>query len=161
MKDAATQQRGTVVIRAMVVLLACSVLLGGCGGPEPGPETQLRQWVELGTQAAEAKQRSKLADMISAAYADARGNDRSDIEVLLRIYFLRQHSIKLLTSIDEVRLYGDSAAEIDLTIGMAGTNDGVFGFSADAYRFVLELERNGDEWQLIAARWGELGEQLH
>jgi len=57
-------------------------------------------------------------------------------------------------------LYGDSAAEIDLTVGMAGTNEGVFGFTADAYRFRLELENKDDEWQLISARWGELGEDL-
>ena len=44
---------------------------------------------------------------------------------------------------------------------LAGTNDGVFGFSADAFRFQLELERDGDDWLLISARWGELGEELH
>lgn len=161
MKGAVTQQHGTVVIRAMVILLACAVLPGGCGGPEPGPEEQLRLWVKLGTQAVEARERHELAGMISEAYADARGNSRDDIEILLRAYFFRQHSIKLLTSIDEVRLYGDSAAEIDLTVGMAGSNDGIFGFSADAYRFALELERNGGEWQLIAARWSELGDEPH
>lgn len=161
MKDAATQQCATVGIQVMVILAVCLALLGGCRGPEPGSEEQLRLWVKQGTQAVEARDRHELAGMISEAYADARGNGRDDIEILLRAYFFRQHSIKLLTSIDEVRLYGDSAAEIDLTVGMAGTNDGIFGFSADAYRFALELERNGGEWQLIAARWGELGDEPH
>ena len=161
MKDATTQQRSPVVIHATVTMLACSVLLGACGGAETGPEEQLRQWVTIANQAAEAKERRKLVGMISPAYADPRGNDRDDIEVLLRFYFLRQHRIKLLTSIDDVRLYGDSAAEIDLTVGMAGTKDGDFGFSADAYRFALELELDGDEGQLIGARWGKLGSELH
>jgi len=67
----------------------------------------------------------------------------------------------LLTKIEEIRLYGDSAAEIELTVGMAGQNDSVLGFSADAYRFELELEREGGDWLLISARWGELGEELH
>jgi hypothetical protein len=44
---------------------------------------------------------------------------------------------------------------------MAGRNDGVLGFSADAYKFELELERDGNEWQLISARWGELGKEMH
>jgi hypothetical protein len=79
---------------------------------------------------------------------------------MLRVYFLRQNNITLLTSIDEIRLYGDSAAEIDMTVGMAGTNDSVFGFSADAYSFQLELENDGDDWLLIAARWGEVGQEL-
>jgi len=143
------------------VSLMCLVLLSGCGGPEAGPEEQLRQWVSAGRQAAETKERRDLLDLISPAYVDTRGLDRDDIGDRLRVYFLRQQSIKLLTSIEEIRLYGDSAAEIDLTVGMAGINDSVFGFSADAYRFQLELERDGEDWLLISARWGELGEELH
>jgi hypothetical protein len=80
---------------------------------------------------------------------------------MLRAYFFRQHSIGLLTNIEEIRVYGDSAAEIDLTVGMAGSNDGVFGFSADAYRFQLELARDDDDWLLISARWAQLGDELH
>ena len=135
--------------------------LSACGGPELGPEEQLRAWVSRGEEAAETKQRSELIDMISPAYADTRGSDRGDIENILRAYFFRQNSISLLTKIEEIRVYGDSAAEIELTVGMAGQNDSVLGFSADAYRFQLELERSGDDWLLISARWGELGEELH
>lgn len=137
-----------------------SLLLGACGGPELGPEEQLRQWVSTAQTAAEAKERRAMMDLISPAYADGRDNDRDDVGNMLRVYFLRQHSIKLLLSIEEIRMFGDSAAEIDMAVGMAGTNDGTFGFSADAYNFQLELELDGDDWQLISARWGELGEEL-
>ena len=141
--------------------LVCLALLSGCGGPQAGPEEQLRQWVNAGQEAAESRERRDLLDLISPAYVDARGLDRDDVGDRLRVYFLRQHSIKLLTSIEEIRIFGDSAAEIELTVAMAGKNDSVFGFSADAYRFQLELERDGDDWLLISARWGELGEDLH
>lgn len=141
--------------------LVCLALLSGCGGPQAGPEEQLRQWVNAGQEAAESRERRDLLDLISPAYVDARGLDRDDVGDRLRVYFLRQHSIKLLTSIEEIRIFGDSAAEIELTVAMAGKNDSVFGFSADAYRFQLELERDGDDWLLISARWGELGEELH
>ena len=96
----------------------------------------------------------------SESYADARGNERSDIENLLRIYFLRQQKIALLTSIEQITVYADTAAKIELTVGMAGINDSVLGLSADAYRFELELEKDADEWLLISARWGELGEEM-
>jgi hypothetical protein len=135
--------------------------LSACGGPELGPEEQLRAWVSRGEEAAETKQRRELIDMISPAYADTRGSDRGDIENILRAYFFRQNSISLLIKIEEIRVYGESAAEIELTVGMAGQNDSVLGFSADAYRFQLELEQDGDDWLLISARWGELGEELH
>lgn len=137
------------------------LLLGACGGPETAPEEELRAWVAEGIEAAGNKERRRLVDMISSAYADARGNERSDIENLLRVYFLRQNRIALLSNIEEITVYDDTAAKIVLTVGMAGTNDGVFGFSADAYRFALELEKDADDWLLISARWGELGDELH
>jgi hypothetical protein len=141
--------------------LACMLGLSACGGPEAGPEEQLRQWVSLAVEAAQTKSRRELIDMISPAYSDSRGSERDDIENMLRAYFFRQNSITLLANIDEIRVYGESAAEIELTVGMAGKNDGVFGFSADAYRFELELESDDGDWQLISARWGELGEEVH
>ncbi len=137
------------------------LMLGACGGPETSSEEQLREWVEAGQAAAEAKQRRKLMSMISPAYSDNRGLDRDDVENRFRLYFLRQHTINLLVSIDEIRVFGDTAAEIDLTAGLAGTNDGVLGISASAYRFELELERDDDDWQLISARWGRLGDDLN
>ena len=106
------------------------------------------------------KERRRLVGMISAAYADARGNERGDIENMLRVYFMRQHRIALLSNIEEITVYDDTAARIVLTVGMAGTNDGVLGFSADAYRFALELEKDADEWLLLSARWGELGDEI-
>lgn len=136
-------------------------MLVACGESPSEPEEELRAWVAAGVTAAENKERRGLVGMISAAYVDARGNDRADIENMLRVYFLRQHKIGLLTKIEDITVYGDTAAKLDMTVGMAGTNDGVLGFSADAYRFELELEKDGNDWQLIAARWGELGDELH
>jgi hypothetical protein len=161
MKRAVTQYCGRVHVRFFVVTLAYLALLGGCGSPETAPQEQLRQWVKAGQAAAENKERRDLLGLISPAYADSRGHERDDIGDILRVYFFRQHSISLLTKIEEIRVYGDSAAEIELTVAMAGQNDSVLGFSADAYRFQLELERDGEEWFLISARWGELGKELH
>lgn len=160
MKRSITQDHDRIRRMAIAVMALLSLALGACGGPEPGPEEQLRQWVSTAQTAAEAKERRAMMDLISPAYADGRDNDRDDVGNMLRVYFLRQHSIKLLLSIEDIRMFGDSAAEIDMTVGMAGTNDGAFGFSADAYNFQLELELDGDDWQLISARWGELGEEL-
>ena len=135
--------------------------LASCGNPPTPPEEAVRAWVAHGQQAAEEKDRRALVKMISPAYADARGNSRDEIENLFRLYFLRQHSIALLTRIESVRMIGDSAAEIGLSVGIAGTNDGVLGFSADAYRFEMELARDGDDWLLISGRWGEVGGNIH
>lgn len=143
--------------RALVFAL---LLIAACGGPESAPEEEIRAWLATAQERAEAKERRALIDMIAPGYADARGHKRDDIDTKLRVYFLRQSNIELVTKIDEIRVFGDSAAEVDMTVGMAGTNDGVLGFSADAYNFKMELERDGDEWLLISARWGELGQEL-
>lgn len=144
----------------LCTVAAALTVLVACGEPASEPEAELRAWVAAGVEAAENKKRRELMSMISPAYADARGKESSDIENMLRVYFLRQHSIALLPKIDEITLYDDTAARVELTMGLAGTNDGVLGFSADAYRFELELTKDGDEWQLISARWGELGGEI-
>jgi len=146
--------------RTICTGLAC-VWLTACGSPAEGPEEAIRSWVRQGQDHAEARDRRELVDMISPAYTDARGNSRDDIENLFRLYFLRQNKVALITRIEELNVYGDSAAELVLAVGMAGTNDGTFGFSADAYRFEMQFELQDGEWLLTSARWGELGDDLH
>ena len=135
-------------------------VVSGCGGPSSAPEEELRAWVATGIEAAQNKERRELMGMVAKSYVDARGNERDDIDSMLRVYFLRQNRIALLPKIEEITVYDDTAGKIVMTVGMAGTNDGVLGFSADAYRFNLELEKEANEWQLISARWGELGHEL-
>lgn len=145
---------------AIATIAALLFFLSACGGPALGTQDQLRQWVETSVAFAEAKERRNLLSMVSPNYGDGREYDRDDIGNKLRVLFLRLQSVKLLTSINDIRVFDDSVAEIDLTVGMAGKNDSVFGFSADAYKFELELERDGDDWLLISARWGEVGDEL-
>ncbi len=144
----------------LVAVLVC-VTLSACGGPAEGPEAAIRSWVREGHEAAEAKDRRALVDLISPAYTDARGNSRDDIENMFRLYFLRQHEVALVSRIEELQVYGDTAAMLVLSVGMAGRNDNVFGFSADAYRFEMEFELQDDAWLLTSARWGEFGGDLH
>ena len=143
--------------------LSCLALLlsglSGCGDPPTAPEAALRAWVAEGQRLVEAQDRRGLMNMVADSYADARGNDRDGIEKLFALYFLRAHGISLLTSIEDIRVFDATAAEIDLQVAMAATHDGVLGFSADAYNFQLELVRDGDDWLLISGRWGEVGEE--
>lgn len=147
-------------LRLMLSTMLCCGLMA-CSDPPTPPQEAVRAWVAEGQRLAEEKDRDGLMDLISPAYADARGNERGDVENMFRVYFLRQHGIQLLTSIEDIRVFGDDAAELDLTVGMAAANDGTFGFSADAYKFELELVRDGDDWLLISGRWGEVGDAVH
>lgn len=148
------------MIRLAIVIATLCAALGACSRPASDPEAALREWLASAETAAEEKDRGELMALISESYMDSRGNDRDQVNDILRLYFLRQESIALITGIDEVSLIGDTAALVRLTVGMAGTSNRALGISADAYRFELELESHDDEWLLIGARWGELGGQL-
>lgn len=145
------------------MVLAAALVASACA-PDPGtPEEQLREWVAAMEVAAENEARGTIMDLVAPSYNDARGHARDDIDRLLRLYFLREDPIVLLSSIDTINVNGGTAATVTLTVGMAGTNDNVFGFRADAYRFELELEADEvperyADWRLLSARWGELGE---
>ena len=158
------QSRDLLGLLRWPVTVACliltSLVLGACGGPVTGPEESLRGWVAQGQKAADEKDRRTIVGMISPAYQDGRGNGRDDIEKILRAYFFHMNEVALLSRIEELNIIGDTAAELVLVVGMAATHDGTLGFSADAYRFEMELEREGEDWQLLGARWGELGGEL-
>jgi hypothetical protein len=145
------------------VVLALMLLATGCGPAAGMPEEQLRQWVAAVEAAAENKARADILDLIAPAYNDPRGHSREDIDQRLRLYFLRQQHIALVTSIDDIQVEGGTAANVTVTVGMAGTsNSTALGFSADAYRFELELEATESpasyrDWQLLSARWSEFG----
>ncbi len=147
---------------SMRFLMSCFIcaLLAGCGGPPAGQEEALHQWVADAEAAAEEKDRRGLLNMISENYADNRGNDYERVGQILRAYFLRQQKIVIVSKIDQIVINADTAAEINLTAGMAGTRES-FGLDADAYRFNLELEYDDGQWLLIGARWGQLAGELH
>lgn len=134
--------------------------LASCGGAPESAEQQLRAWVDRGQEAAEEKDRAALMDMVSPTYSDARGNSRDDIENLFRFYFLRAKKVGLLVSIDDIEIYGGTAAQVMLTVAMGATTDSALGFNADAYEFELDLENAGDEWLLVSGRWNDVGREL-
>ena len=148
-------------MRLIMACMMCALLTACGGGPSAGPEEALRLWVANAETAAEDLDRRSLVATISENYADARGNDRDAIDKLLRFYFLRQKAILLVMKIDEMTITDGTAAEILLTVAGIGTTSRALGVNADAYRFSLELEMDEDEWMLIGARWGEVGQKLH
>lgn len=159
MKSSRSAHRGLKWPRICTALLACLVV-AACGDEPADPETEIRTWIAAGVEAAEREERREIMSMISPAYADARGNNRDDIENILRVYFLRMDNVTLLTRIEDIRIVGGDVAEVDLTVGGAGAANTALGFSADAYKFSLELVRDED-WQLISAQWAEIGDKLH
>lgn len=145
----------------LVTVCMVSAILAACGGPAAGPEEALRQWIADAEAAAEDLDRRGLVAMVSVNYADGRGNNRDAVDKLLRFYFLRQKSVALVMKIDKLTVIDETAAEVLVTAAGVGTTTRALGVNADAYQFALELEKDDDEWMLIGARWGEVGQELH
>lgn len=147
--------------RILIFSLLCALMTACSGGPVDAPEEALRSWVHAAEAAVEDKDRRRLLAKISENYVDSRGNDREQIGNILRLYFLRQQIVAILTSIDDIEVMGNTAALVSLTVGMAGTDASALGVRADAYNFEFELENTDDEWMLIGARWGQVGRDMH
>ncbi len=144
--------RGLCIVSACAMLTAC--------GAATSPEESVRAWLAEIELAVEEEDRGEVLDLISDKYKDARGNSRKEIGDRLLVYFLRQNNITLVSKIDEIVINDETAALVAMTVGMAGANGRALGFSADAYRFQLELEQTAGEWRLIGAKWAELGATL-
>ncbi len=134
-------------------------MLTGCA-PKPDAEQALRDWVDRGEAAVGREDRRELMKMVSPVYADGRGNSREDLDRLLRLVFLRQDNVTVVTRIEELDIHDGTAADIVLTTAVAGWDESLLGFDADALRMHFELEHDGEDWRLTAARWGRLGENV-
>lgn len=146
-------------MRKQLLMTLCTIL-AACGDPVLVAEDALRIWVDEIEVAAEAKSRSDILDKVSENYADSRGNSRKDIGDKLLLYFLRRQTVTFVSTIDALKISGESAAKMSLTVAMAGSNTSAFGLEANAYRFELELEQVDARWMLIGARWSQLGGDL-
>ena len=149
------------ITRIAFGLAATSLLLiAACGDPPPAPEQAVRDWVAQGETLVEAKDRGALIDMIAESYTDGRGNSRDDIGNMFRAVFIGQKNLELWTSIDEIEVYGDSAAMLHLTVGAAGISNPRFGINADAYEFELDLERRPKSAHPAHRDAGEVAERV-
>jgi len=149
--------RTTAALKVLAVL--SFGLFAGCA-PKPDAEQALRDWIERGEAAVGREDRRELMSMVSPLYADGRGNGHDDLDRMLRLVFLRQDNVTVVTRIEEIDIYDGTAAEVVLTTAVAGWDESLLGFDADALKMHFELEHDGEDWRLMAARWGRLGETL-
>lgn len=143
-----------------VVLITFYLILTACGGSVLPREAALRAWVNEMESAAEEQNRAAILDKISERYVDARGNSRQDIGEQLRLYFFRQRNLSFVTRIESLKFSDKSAADMRVTLAVAGTNAGLAGFNANGYRINLELEKVDARWLLIGAQWGRLSGRI-
>ncbi len=142
--------------RGLCLLAVLMLALHACDAEQRSPEAQIREFVERGVEAGEARSVDTVEALLHPDYLDQQGYNRAQLIALLRAYFFRHKNIHLFTRIDEIRLLGDAEAEVRLFVAMAGSviSDvtALPALRARLYRFELRLLRD-DAWRLQHARW--------
>lgn len=136
--------------------LAAALAVSACSDDGLSPEAEIRQFVEAGVEAGEARSVDAIEALLHPEYLDQKGYNRGQLLKLLRGYFFRHRNVHLFTRIDDIRLLGEGEAEVHLFVAMAGKVISDLGalpsLRARLYRFELRLLRD-DRWRLQHARW--------
>ncbi len=132
-------------------------IFSGCGNEADSPEERIKESLAALEQAAEARELGPLRNAILDEYSDNEGHDKKSITQLIRVIFLRQQNIHLLTRIKSIQVLDTGNAIADVLVAMAGRPvDDVgtlMGLSADLFRFEVELKEQGGDWKVAGAIW--------
>jgi hypothetical protein len=130
----------------LLLIVACS---------RESPEAQVREVIDHGEAAAEARDLSTLMDLVSSEYQDDAGRDRGELRHYVHGYLIANQSIRLLTRIDRIEFPYRDLARVDLTVGSLGreaTGDTALDLAADVQQLSLELKLDDGEWKVTRAR---------
>ena len=135
----------------LLLILALPIVLTGCAEPSP-PEAEIRALIANAETAAEARDLGDIRPLIAETYTDRRGYDKSELERLLRLLFIRYQSVHLQVYIETIEFKQPDIANAIVLVGMADTAGALP--DVDLYQFDVRLNRNDDdEWQLVEADW--------
>jgi hypothetical protein len=138
----------------LAALLVLGALLGGCGEPD-SPEAQVRAVVQEAEDAAEARDASRLFDLIAPDYRDPRGFGADELRRYLHGWLIAHQSVRLLTRVESIEFPAEDLARLSVTVGMVGREAGseAWDLAADVYDFDVTLAREDGEWRVIRAEW--------
>ena len=146
------------MLRTSVIacLVLASLLLGACSDDANSPEEEIRQYIDAGVEAAEARNVDDLDEKIHPSYLDQKGYTKKQLANLMRIMFFRHKKVFLLTRIDSIELVSEREANVKLKVAMAGSEisglEALTSLRAQIYAFELNLLKE-DDWLLQDAKW--------
>ena len=150
--------------RGLMSSLLLIFSLTACSDKEISEEDQIKAVVEKAIIAAEKKELGKLVDIMAENYSDQYNKDRKQAGKLLRVYFFRNKSIHLFTSIKSIQILDDETqqnadqkrAVLQIYVGLAGRpikDKSALGVRADLLLFTMDMVKDGDDWLVEKADW--------
>jgi hypothetical protein len=144
-----------ILIKWLLPMLLTLTLIG-CGN-EVTPEDQIRERIRQGELAAEEGRGMEVAGIVSDDYLDDHSRDPKEIRRMIIGYIMRHKQIHLLARVQNVAMASETEGTATVLMGMLGQqgNDQLPlpQIRADLYRFQLTFRNEGDEWNLIDAKW--------
>lgn len=139
---------------SLAALLTLGAVLSGCAERD-SPESQVRAVVAEAKAAAEARDASRLFDLVSRNYRDPRGFAADELKRYLRGWLLAHQSVRLLTKVNSIEFPAEDLARLSVTVGMVGREAGgeAWDLAADVYDIDATLAREDGDWRVIRADW--------
>lgn len=136
-------------------ILLAAFLLPACSGTPQSPRQQIEAWVDTVQQAAEDRDAGTIAEHLAPNYADAREHDRAALERFLRLYFLRERNVEVVTHIRDIDFPYQDMARIKVDVLIAGRHAGgsILNLGAGRYTVQVELKQLDGEWLATWADW--------
>jgi len=144
---------------SIIKLLGLSLLiLTSCSQDANNPEQQIQSIISAMEAAVEQRSLDSVKELVSSDYKDEWNGSRRAALRSLMFYFQGHQSIHLLTRTSDIQITDDGKrASAIVYVGMAGkpveNSEYLIDLNADLYRFDVDLLADGDEWQVISARW--------
>ncbi|MEM7562032.1 MAG: hypothetical protein AAF353_03160 [Pseudomonadota bacterium] len=143
-----------IISRFTPILLV--FVLSACSEEALTPEEEIRQFIEQAVESAEKRSADELDELMHRDYLDQSGYNKKALGKLLRLYFFRHKNIYLFTRIDDIHVFSENEAEVDMHLAMAGSViadvNALASLRARMYRFELRLLKD-EEWLLQHAKW--------
>lgn len=134
------------------LIIGMIALIAGCGS-ELSAEAQITRDLRAMADAGEAGDIRVAASFVGATYRDLRGNDKRAVVNQLRLARLATDNLAVFLDIDSISLITSTLAEASVRARFAGIDTGRFALEGASYRFILEMEQDGNRWVIVAARW--------
>lgn len=123
------------------LIFIVTLLLAACG-TKTSDEQQVRALIDAIETAAEARDASDVLEHVADDYTDSDGLDKTQLQNLLRGYFLAHPKVELVVQIDSLEFPVDGLAQAVITVTTVELAD------PGRRRLKVEFRRGGDGWRV-------------
>jgi hypothetical protein len=125
-------------------ILIAAILLAACAA-KSSDEEQVRALIDSVETAAESRDASDVLEYVADDYADSNGLDKTQLQNLLRGYFLAHPKLELVVNIESLEFPVDGLAQAVVSVATVELGD------PDLQRLRVEFRRADGEWRVVRA----------